>query len=72
LEYALKNCKLSLAFGDITGDHQRGVQIGKRICSALGAAGLHHGFQLAAAEQVGPNRVMTPPTEEKIESPPTS
>jgi hypothetical protein len=40
MEYALKHHKLGLAFGDIKGDDGRGVEIGKRIRSALEAAGL--------------------------------
>jgi hypothetical protein len=40
MEYALKHHKLGLAYGDIDGDDRRGVEIGKRIRSALEAAGL--------------------------------
>jgi hypothetical protein len=40
MEYALKYHKLGLAYGDIDGDDHRGVEIGRRIRSALQAAGL--------------------------------
>ena len=40
MEYALKYRKLGLAYGDIAGDDRRGVEVGKRIRSALEAAGL--------------------------------
>ncbi|MGE3808443.1 MAG: hypothetical protein AB7K24_27585 [Gemmataceae bacterium] len=40
MEYALKYHELGLAFGDIDGDQKQGVEIGKRIRSALEAAGL--------------------------------
>ena len=40
MEYALKYHKLGLAYGDIEGDDRRGVEVGKRIRSALQAAGL--------------------------------
>jgi hypothetical protein len=40
MEYALKYHKLGLAYGDIDGDDRRGAEIGKRIRSALEAAGL--------------------------------
>ncbi len=40
MEYALKYHKLGLAYGDIDGDDQRGVEVGKSIRSAVEAAGL--------------------------------
>jgi hypothetical protein len=40
MEYALKYHQLDLVYGDIDGDDRRGVEIGKRIRSALEAAGL--------------------------------
>jgi hypothetical protein len=40
IEYARKYDKLGLAYGDIDGDDHRGVEIGKRIRSAMEAAEL--------------------------------
>jgi hypothetical protein len=40
MEYALEHHELGLAYGDIDGDDRRGVEVGKRIRSALEAAGL--------------------------------
>jgi hypothetical protein len=40
MEYVLKHHQLGLAYGDIGGDDRRGVEVGKRIRTALEAAGL--------------------------------
>jgi len=40
MEYALKHRTLGLAYGAVDGDAERGVEVGKRIRSALEAAGL--------------------------------
>jgi Domain of unknown function (DUF6891) len=40
MEQALKTRNLGLAYGDIAGDAERGVEIGKRVRSALQLAGL--------------------------------
>ena len=40
VEHALRDGELTLAFGDIAGDRQKGVEIGERVRRALEAAGL--------------------------------
>ncbi len=40
IENALEHGELSVAFGEINGDSRKGVEMGKRVCSALEAAGL--------------------------------
>jgi len=40
VEHALKGRGIMLTFGDITGDNEKGVAVGRRICETLTAAGL--------------------------------